>query len=134
MKLAIPVFDDDVAPRFCSASEFVVAETSLDGSPSIRRVVFPDEPWSTRLKRLSDGGISVLLCAGFNQHYLPIAEGFGIRVISGLAGKAAQLVEAFYSGDLDRFRFLPRWGKHRGRHRRGLHGRGRKGRRGRNGR
>ena len=69
--LAVPLHGDDVAPRFCSADEFMIAE--LDGGRVHRicRLTIRDEAWSRRLERLSAAGVKVLLCGGFNRSFLP---------------------------------------------------------------
>jgi len=105
--LGVPLHGNDVAPRFCSADRFLIAE--LDGSRPcrLRRVTVPEEDRARRLERLSAAGVSVLLCGGFNRRYLPVAEGLGIRVIVGLVGEAEQLIDAFLRDEIERHQFLP---------------------------
>lgn len=113
--LGVPLHGDDVAPRFCSADRFMVAD--LDGGRvrRVRRLAIPEEVWSERLERLSAAGVRVLLCGGFNRSFLPLAESFGIRVIFGLAGEAERLIDAFLRDEIERHRFLPcRGGRGRG--------------------
>ena len=112
--LAVPLHGDDVAPRFCSADHFVIAEMDGDRARLVRRLTFPEVTWSQCLERLSAAGVSVLLCGGFNRSFLPLAEGLGIQVISGLTGEAEQLIDAFLRDEIDRHRFLPCRGKRRG--------------------
>lgn len=102
--VAIPLFDDEVAPRFCSASEFLLVRVDSNGIGAFQRRQLGDEPWPSRLERLSRLGASVLLCGGFNSRFLPFARGLGLRVESGLTGSARTLAEAFGKSDLDRFR------------------------------
>ena len=111
--LAVPLLGNDVAPRFCSADRFLIAE--LDGGRvhQIRRLTIPELNWSQCLERLSAAGVGVLLCGGFNHRFLPLAEGLGIRVISGLAGEAEQLIDAFARGEIEQYRFLPCRGRRR---------------------
>ena len=117
--LAVPLHGDDVAPRFCSADRFMIAE--LDGTRvrRLRRLSIPEETWPERLERLAAAGVSVLLCGGFNRSFLPLAERFGIRVIFGLAGEAERLIDAFLHNEIERYRFLPCGGERRKRHGRG---------------
>jgi predicted Fe-Mo cluster-binding NifX family protein len=114
--LAVPLHGEDVAPRFCAAHEFVIAE--LDGGRVLRtfRLTLSEEAWSRRLERLSATGVKVLLCGGFNRDFLPRAEALGIRVISGLAGEAERLIDAFARGEIEQYRFLPCRGRRKGRH------------------
>ena len=114
--LAVPLHGDDVAPRFCSADRFLIVEVDGDQARSVRRLTISQLTWSQCLERLSAAGVRVLLCGGFNRSFMPLAEGLGIRVISGLAGEAEQLIDAFLRDEIEQYRFLPRRGKRRGRH------------------
>jgi len=113
--LAVPLHGDDVAPRFCSADRFLIAELEGSRAHQVRRLAIPERNWSQCLERLSAAGVSVLLCGGFNRSFLPLAERLGIRVISGLAGKAEQLIDAFARDEIEQYRFLPCLGRRRGR-------------------
>ena len=114
--LGVPLHGADVAPRFCSADEFMIAELDRGEVRRVRRLTIPEVTWSQRLERLSAAGVSVVLCGGFNRSFRPLAEDMGIRVISGLAGEAEQLIDAFARGEIERYRFLPCRGGRRGRH------------------
>jgi len=114
--LGVPLHGDDVAPRFCSADQFMVAELERNRVRRVRRLSIPEEGCSERLKLLSTAGVRVLLCGGFNRSFLPLAESFGIRVIFGLAGEAERLIDAFLRDEIERYRFLPCRGGRRKRH------------------
>jgi len=105
--LGVPLYGSDVAPRFCSAERFMIAELDGDRVCRVRQLTILEESWSERLEILSAAGVRVLLCGGFNRSFLPVAEGFGIRVITGLAGEAEQLIDAYLRDELERFQFLP---------------------------
>ena len=122
--LAIPLHGSDVAPRFCSAEEFIVVEINEGRVSLTHRLKLSEAGWAARLERLSKYGVRVLLCGGFNRDFLPKAKGLGIQVIFGLAGDANSLIEAFLRDELERFRFMPSKGmceQRRGKRRR--HGR-----------
>ena len=125
--VGVPLHGDDVAPRFCSADRFMIAELDGDRIRRVRRLSIPEEAWSERLERLSAAGVRVLLCGGFNRSFLPLAESFGIRVIFGLAGEAERLIGAFLSNEIERYRFLPCGGVRRRRHGGGWASRGHEG-------
>jgi predicted Fe-Mo cluster-binding NifX family protein len=114
--LGVPLHGADVAPRFCSADQFMIAELDGDRVCRVRRLTIPEKSWSERLEMLSAAGVKVLLCGGFNRSFLPVAEGLGIRVITGLAGEAECLIDAFLRDELERFQFLPCRGRHGRRH------------------
>jgi len=121
--LAIPLFGDDVAPRFCAADEFLVVPLERDGPGTARRTSVAGASWTERLSRLRAMGVTVLLCGGFNRQFLPLARGVGLRVESGLAGAAADLAAAYASGELERFRLARRLRGRRRRRRRRWDGR-----------
>lgn len=106
--LAVPLHGNEVAPRFCSAIEFMIAEVDGERVRHVQRLTIPQEAWPRRLERLSTAGVRILLCGGFNRSFVPVAEGLGMRVISGLAGNADQLIEAFLRDEFEQFRFAPR--------------------------
>jgi predicted Fe-Mo cluster-binding NifX family protein len=105
--LGVPLHGDDVAPRFCSADQFMIAELDGNRGRRLRRLAIPEEDWAKRLEQLSTAGVRVLLCGGFNRRYLPVAEGLGMRVIVGLVGEAEQLIDAFLRDEIERHQFLP---------------------------
>jgi hypothetical protein len=47
--LAIAVRGGDVAPRFCSANQFMFVDLDGDHVRRIRRLTFPEEGWLQRL-------------------------------------------------------------------------------------
>ena len=127
MRVAVPLFGEEVAPRFCFAEQMLVAEVE-DGAVATRtRVGLGAQVWSERLSLLADSGIDVLLCGGFPRRYESFASSVGINVIAGLAGRAEKLVDAYAVGEIERWMVLP-GGRHRGA--RARHGVGRHGRRG----
>ncbi len=105
--LAVPLHGEEVAPRFCSADRFLIAELDRGELHRMRELSLAEETWSQRLESLSTAGVKTLLCGGFNRDFLPLAEGLGIRVVSGLAGEARPLIDAFLRDEIERFQFLP---------------------------
>lgn len=105
--LAIPIFDDEVAPRFCAAEEIFLVEFGPGSSLSRKRSTIVGLDVVGRLRQLSLEGASVLLCCGFAARFLPQAHRLGIEVIWGLAGKTEQVVAAYLENDLDSCRMLP---------------------------
>jgi predicted Fe-Mo cluster-binding NifX family protein len=104
--LAVPLRGDEVAPRFCSAHEFLIARLTDNEVTGFEMMSFADEVWARRLERLASMGVTVLLCGGFNRSFLPMAECLGLSVVAGLTGKAEGLVDAFLADDLGRHQLL----------------------------
>ena len=111
IKLALPLFGDEVAPRFCVADEVLVVEVSDGADPPSHSLSLAGTPWPERLSRLSGQGVTVLLCGGINRRFMPLARNLGIQVIWGLAGRADQLIDAYCRGEIERFCLSPREGR-----------------------
>jgi predicted Fe-Mo cluster-binding NifX family protein len=93
--LAIALFGDEVSPRFCYA-ENVLVVCLANGREQKRQVLSLGEPWlPRRLAQLSDMGVRTLLCGAFNRAFLPNAERLGIRVITGISGKAENALASY---------------------------------------
>jgi len=100
MKIAIPLFGRNVAPRFGVADQFlivIVKEGKIEQSKKM--YVADDVCLIDRLSELEHRGVGVILCGGFNRKFEPLAETFGIQVIAGLVGNATVLAEAFARGE-----------------------------------
>ena len=99
MRVAIPLFGKDVAPRFGFADAYLVATVDAEKVLSTEQVQNTGQGWPHRMDQLKDIGVKVLLCGGFNRKFLPLAEDLGIRVFAGLTGDARACVEAFARGE-----------------------------------
>lgn len=99
MRVAVPLFEDQVAPRFGFADRYLMV-TIEDGAVVGREVHnFSTGGWHQRISRLVEDGVAVLLCGGFNRGFAPFAQSLGLEVVAGLSGRAADLVEAFARGE-----------------------------------
>ncbi len=98
MRFAVPLFGDQVAPRFCSADELLVVdvEGGRENARSVQRLAGMDLPG--RIAALARMGVERLYCGGFNARFLPLAEGLGLRVCWGLVGQAEEAVQDVLSG------------------------------------
>ena len=127
MRVAVPLFGNDVAPRFGFAVRFLIVEIADEQIVITSEVETAANGWPNRLSDLSAMGVEVLLCGGFNRAFVPLAEDLGIRVLAGLAGDALKVAEAFArgqamptftcSGMTDKGRGGPRCGRGQGRKR-----------------
>jgi predicted Fe-Mo cluster-binding NifX family protein len=98
--IAIALFGDEVSPRFCFA-ESVLVVNFVDGQEAWRNVFSLGEAWLPgRMSQLSAMGVRTLLCGAFNRAYLPSAERLGIRVVTGISGKAEDAMASFRRGQI----------------------------------
>ena len=88
MRIALPLYEEDISPRFCGADRFLVVD--IEGGLEVSRHLVAPVPagFGDRLVLLRDLGVRELLCGGFNRCYLPLAESLGLRVRWGLWGPA----------------------------------------------
>jgi hypothetical protein len=111
-RLAVPLFGEDVAPRFSGAHEALLVDEIPAAEGQGRRagpawtVPLQGESWMRRLEHLHASGATVVLCGGFNRRFRPLAEEVGLRVECGLIGRATDLVAAFFADELDQHRLM----------------------------
>jgi predicted Fe-Mo cluster-binding NifX family protein len=99
MKVAVPLFGKDVAPRFRYADRFLVAEIAEEQVVVVDHIDLDFAGWPFRLGFLRDLGVDVILCGGFNRCFTPLAESLGVRILTDLNGVAEKVVEAFARGE-----------------------------------
>jgi len=100
MKIAVPLFGRDVAPRFGFVDQFLIATIAKKHvGQSITIAVGENAGWHERLEQLKQHGVEMLLCGGFNRRFEPLATSFGIKVIAGLTGDALTLAETYARGE-----------------------------------
>ncbi|PIE16748.1 MAG: hypothetical protein CSA66_07160 [Proteobacteria bacterium] len=98
MRIAVPLLDEEIAPRFCSAKR--VRLVDVEGGREVARsdLAWPRASIADRLMTLSQLGVTVLLCGGLNRRYRPLAERLGLRVEWRLVGPADAQVASFVAG------------------------------------
>ena len=105
MRLAIPLYESRVAPRFCFAPTAWLVEV-MDGEIATEEsLALGKHDFKQRLERLAARGIDTILCGGFNREFIPYATQLGIRVVWGLYGDGQQMLAAFLQGDASSFSF-----------------------------
>ena len=101
MKIAIPMFNSRVSPRFDFASRMLIAtidnrevversEHSLKNLNPIRRGAL-----------LSELGVNVLICGGISDFSMRLLMGNGIEVIPMVAGEVEDVINLFINGNLN---------------------------------
>ena len=100
MRIAVPLFGKDIAPRYVYADLFLIAHIEDGQIQKAYTVRLDFLGWPSRLNQLKNLGVDTILCGGFNRWFVPLAEELGLNVIAGNIGDACQVVEAFARGDL----------------------------------
>lgn len=98
--VAVPLFGEEVAPRFCYAAEVLVARVESGQVRSRRRLAMDGLPWPERIRMLAGLHVELILAGGFDRRVLPMAAGCGIEVLWGLTGNVEELLDALCQGKL----------------------------------
>ena len=131
MKVAVPLFRDEVSPRFGCSAQFLVA-TVEEGGVWAQEVkdVSHLAPWQLS-EFLASLGVTKVICGGVHRRFQEELARCGIEIIWGVIGPAADALEALRAGTLRTDQFIcPGWRGGRGGGRgqgRGRGGRGRGG-------
>ncbi len=103
-KILIPLYDNDMAPRFDLASDVLVVsvtrETSAMGKIN-EKVMVLDAPSGEAMYRLvMSENIMTIICAGIEKEMIEFLTGKGIDVIDNICGPADAILEAYLMGKL----------------------------------
>lgn len=120
MKVAVPLFGEEVSPRFGCSTEVLIAWVDAGGVElEGARGLTGTAPWQWP-ELFSSMGVSVVVCGGIHGRFQQELERRGIQVIWGVIGLAADALHALQNGRLQRDQFVCRG---RRRHRAGRRGR-----------
>ena len=121
MKIAIPMFDSRVSPRFDFASKVLIA--TIEGGRVVDRKEYSMNNLNLirRSALLKEQEVNVLICGGINNFSMRLLMGNGIEVIPMVPGEVEEILTLFINGNLNSA-IIPmitrkRYGHHRGRRR-----------------
>ena len=121
-KIAIPIFNERVSPRFDCAQSFLLVETED------RRILESEELQTVQLStmervgKLSDLRVDALICGGIDEASARGLVHNGIRIYSWVTGLARDALISFLNGDLESATMVGSGGHRQGRWR--LRGKG----------
>ena len=122
MIIAVPVYGDEVAPRFGEAAELMVAQTREGQIHSMRRILLETREegkiWSLVLSLRPHA----VICGGIRRSLQRLLEREHIAVFWGVIGHAEDALNLYLAGRLRSDQFVRpcrRGGKARGRRHRG---------------
>jgi predicted Fe-Mo cluster-binding NifX family protein len=100
-KIAIPLFNERVSPRFDCAQSFLLVETED------RRIIESEELQTVQLStmervgKLNDLRVDALICGGIDEVSARRLVHNGIRIYAWITGLARDALSAFLNGDLE---------------------------------
>jgi predicted Fe-Mo cluster-binding NifX family protein len=98
--VAIPVFDDAIAPCFEAASRFIVYHVQADRIESEKVEQADGCDGFGRVHLLRKVKADVLICSGIKAFYRDMLTSTGMRVIAGISEPYRQALSRFLSGNL----------------------------------
>ena len=86
MRIAMPVFNGELATHFGHASEFMMFDTDDTGVTDSRSATPPVHAPGVLPAWLKENGVNVILAGGMGNRAQALFQEAGIRVISGIIG------------------------------------------------
>lgn len=97
MKIAIPVFQTKISPRFDQTQEFVLLE--MENGTITTRETLTTKDWSVldRMKHLVSLEVNTLICGGIDRASLQYLGFKGVKIYSWVTGEVEDAVSCFLS-------------------------------------
>ena len=100
MRIAIPIWEDKISPVLDTASRFMVVEEVNGREVSRFEIYMDEEDLSRRCLRIQCVGVDTLICGAISRPFLRMLRGYGIAIISEIAGQADDVLVAYFQGNL----------------------------------
>jgi predicted Fe-Mo cluster-binding NifX family protein len=101
MKIAIPLFNTRISPRFDCATKFLLA---LFGSDLVDKQVVQTGTLSSleKINKLKELNINILICGGIDRASMQLLNSFeGLMIYSWVTGEAEDALNCFLKGKLE---------------------------------
>jgi predicted Fe-Mo cluster-binding NifX family protein len=128
MLVAVPLFGDEVSPRFGYTAEVMLAEVDAGKVVSLRRLAVPGQGGRQVYSLLVSLRPAVVICGGIHRSWQQMLQHERIAVVWGVIGIAEDAVKSYAMGRLKSNQFVCP-GRRAGRGSRAGRGRGQRGRR-----
>jgi len=99
--VGIPIFQSRVSPVFDTCTTVLIIKFEQDLEIERGETYLDELSLTDRVNILLKLNVTVLICGGISDVFYNMLKNAGIRLISGIAGKADQVFDAFISGHLD---------------------------------
>ena len=103
--VGMPVFKSKVSPVFDTATSVLIIKFEQDREIERGETYLDGLSLTDRVNILQKLNVTVLICGGISDVLYNMLKNAGMRLISGIAGRADQVFDAFISGHLDEPRF-----------------------------
>jgi len=97
-KILIPLYGNDVAPRFDLATEVLIAD--LDENREEKIVVLPQASAEQLCSLVMTEEVDVVVCSGIEEEYYQYLTWKRVKVLDSVIGPWESVLERFYKGRL----------------------------------
>lgn len=102
MKVALTVWENRISPLFDSAGMLLIADIEKGGNVKKHFEPIENGLAFSRVARLVELGVNVLICGGISDFFASLIEARRIKIVPFAAGPVEEVLEAFLAGDVYR--------------------------------
>lgn len=114
MKIAIPLFDRRISPRFDCARSFFIVSVENGEIVESRKLSASDWTRRGRVKKLCGLGVQTLICGGIDRLSAELLTLYGVVIYSWVTGIAKDALHTFLRGELESGTMVGSGGRPRG--------------------
>jgi len=105
LRVLIPLFKDEVAPRFDLAAEALLADVTQDGDGDVGEIktedfLLPHPSADGLCDLILRKDVDVLICGGIEEEYYHYLRWKRVEVLDNVAGPARDVLERYAQGAL----------------------------------
>jgi predicted Fe-Mo cluster-binding NifX family protein len=100
-RVFIPLYKDEVAPRFDLAAEVLIADVSFEEGGVVSENILLSQPSVNNLCDLAlQKEVDVVICGGIEEQYYHFLRWKRMEVLDNVAGRALSVLDRFSQGTL----------------------------------
>jgi predicted Fe-Mo cluster-binding NifX family protein len=100
MVIAIPIFNDEIAPCFEAATRFLIAHAEHAEGVTKRIAECTGVGGFARARLLRDEGVSILICDGIKGFYRDLLQASGLAVVDGNSLSVEEALASYLTGKI----------------------------------
>ena len=101
MKVAIPIFNNRVSPRFEYAPALLLASVEHNRVVEKNELSLAEHDFFRRCALIKELGVDTLVCGGINGFTARLLAGRNVQVVSPVSGDVEDVLQHFLQGKLD---------------------------------
>ncbi len=115
MKIAIPLFNKRISPRFDCAQDFLLAV--VENGEVIEHEKLSATRWTSleRVEKLNDLSVDIVICGGIDNVSARRLNFYRVRICSWVTGRAEDALQSLIKGELEPGIMVGPGGRRRGR-------------------